>query len=34
VPDLDGTISFERVRLGWLGPIVLEGVAAKPAGGG
>jgi hypothetical protein len=33
LPELDATVSFERVRLGWMGPIVLEGVKVVPADG-
>lgn len=33
LPELDGTVSFERVRLGWAGPIVLEGVTIIPTDG-
>jgi hypothetical protein len=34
VPELLGTVTFERVRLGWTGPIVLEGVRVVPRDGG
>jgi hypothetical protein len=34
VPDLDGTVRFERVRLGWTGPLVLEGISLVPRDGG
>jgi hypothetical protein len=33
LPELDGRISFDRVRLGWLGPIVLEGMKVVPNDG-
>ncbi len=33
LPELDGRISFERTRLGWLGPIVLEGMKVVPNDG-
>lgn len=33
VPDLDATVSFDRVRVGWTGPIVLEGIKVMPADG-
>ncbi len=33
MPDLDGTVSFERVRIGWVGPIVLEGITITPTDG-
>jgi hypothetical protein len=33
VPDVKGTVRFERVRLGWTGPIVLEGITLVPEDG-
>ncbi len=33
VPDLKGSVQFERVRLGWTGPIVLEGITLVPGDG-
>ena len=32
-PELQGTVSFDRVRLGWFGPIVLEGMRIVPREG-
>jgi hypothetical protein len=34
VPELRGDVRIERVRLGWTGPLVLEGVAVVPRAGG
>jgi hypothetical protein len=33
LPELDGDVSFRAVRIGWLGPIVLEGVGVTPRDG-
>jgi hypothetical protein len=33
-PELQGTVRFEGVRLGWLGPMVLEGMSIAPHDGG
>lgn len=33
VPELEGDVTFESVRIGWLGPIVLEGVRLTPRDG-
>ena len=29
-PELGGTVRFDRVRLGWIGPLVLEGMRIVP----
>lgn len=34
VPELDADVTFEKVRLGWTGPMVLEGVRVIPRDGG
>ncbi len=34
LPELDGSVRFERVRLGWTGPMILEGITIVPADGG
>jgi len=34
VPDLKGTVRFERVKLGWTGPILIEGIRLVPEDGG
>ncbi len=34
VPELDADVTFTKVRLGWAGPIVLEGVTLTPRNGG
>ena len=33
IPELQGTVGLDRVRLGWLGPIVLEGLKIVPREG-
>lgn len=33
LPELDGDVTFDAVRVGWLGPIVLEGVRVVPRDG-
>ncbi len=33
LPELNGTVRFERVRLGWTGPMILEGITIVPADG-
>jgi hypothetical protein len=33
VPELQGDVTFEKVRLGWTGPLVLEGVKLVPRDG-
>ena len=33
LPELDGDVTFEAVRIGWFGPIVLEGVRVVPRDG-
>lgn len=34
VPELAADVTFEKVRLGWSGPLVLEGVQVVPRDGG
>jgi hypothetical protein len=34
VPELDADVTFAKVRLGWTGPIVIEGVTLTPRNGG
>jgi len=34
LPGFEGTVSIERARLGWVGPLVVEGVALTPSEGG
>lgn len=34
IPELVGRVTFERVQLGWTGPIVFEGVRLVPPDGG
>jgi hypothetical protein len=34
VPELDADVRFAKVRIGWTGPIVLEGVTLSPRDGG
>jgi hypothetical protein len=33
LPDLDGTVTFDRVRIGWTGPILIEGIKIVPRDG-
>lgn len=33
LPGLEGDVTFERVRVGWWGPIVLEGIRVTPRDG-
>jgi len=33
LPKLDGRISFDRVRVGWIGPVVFEGITIVPNDG-
>ncbi len=33
-PAVQGTVGFDRVRLGWMGPLVLEGLRIVPPDGG
>ncbi len=33
VPELDADVTFEKVRIGWMGPISLEGVTVSPRDG-
>jgi hypothetical protein len=34
VPELQGDVKIDAVRLGWTGPLVLEGIAVVPRAGG
>jgi hypothetical protein len=34
VPELEADVRFESVKLGWVGPLVLEGVTVVPRDGG
>lgn len=33
LPDLDGDVTLRKVRMGWMGPIVLEGIRVVPRDG-
>ena len=33
LPELEGTVSFGAVRMGWLGPLVFEGIRVVPRDG-
>lgn len=33
VPELEADVRFDKVRIGWLGPLVLEGVTLSPRDG-
>lgn len=33
LPDLEGDVTFDGVRIGWIGPIVLEGIRVVPRDG-
>ena len=33
LPELQASVTFERVRVGWFGPIQLDGIAVKPNDG-